>query len=106
MSLNREHSKVRRDPPFTKHQTTKYVPIRVRVKRSMYVHAGCVPIVFLEHGALVACLHLKCLTIYFTTSVLSFQSMLFVSERIERNRCTGIQQQQYSSSVYEYVCCR
>ena len=30
----------------------------------------------------------------------------FVSERSGRDRCTGIQQQQYSSSMYEYLCCR
>ena len=50
MSLNREHSKAQRNPPCTRQQT-KYVPIRVRIK-SMYVHACCVPFVFLEHGSL------------------------------------------------------
>ena len=50
-------------------------PLHVHI---YYVHACCARFVFLEHGALgilqVACLHLKCWTIYYMC--LSFQPIL------------------------------
>ena len=51
---NREHSTTQRNHSCTKQQT-KYVPIRVRIKRCMYVLACDVRVVFLEHGALDSC---------------------------------------------------
>ena len=52
--LAQQSAPQQRNPLCTKQQT-KYVPIRVRIKISMYVHAFCVPFVFLEHGALGIC---------------------------------------------------
>ena len=46
-----QHSTAQRNHPCTKQQT-KYVPIRVRIKRSVHIHACGVPFVFLEHGDL------------------------------------------------------
>ena len=63
-----QHNTAQRNQPCTKQQT-KNVPIRVHIKR-IRVHACGVRVVFLEHGALgitqIACLHLKCWTIYYT----------------------------------------
>ena len=51
------HSTAQRNHPRTKQQPN-YVPIRVLIKRSMYVHACGVPFVFLEHGPLGIAPHL------------------------------------------------
>ena len=68
-----------RNLPYTKQQT-KYVPIRVHIERSMYVHACCVPSFFWSMSSWhlkVACVHLKSWTIYFIYYIcLSFQPML------------------------------
>ena len=97
MSLNREHSKAQqsthstaqqRNPPCTKQQP-KDVPIEVRIKRSMYVHACCVPLVLLEHGALGICSRLfapKMLDHLLTTSVCHPNPFFLASERSGRNR--------------------
>ena len=45
-----KHSKAQRNPPCTRQQT-KFVPIRVRTTKHMYVHACCVQFVFLERRA-------------------------------------------------------
>ena len=87
MSLNREHSRAQHSTaqsPCTKQQT-KYVPIRVRIKKKVcaYVRACCIPFVFLGAWSSwhfqVACLHLKCCTIFFTTSVIPIQSCVRAS---------------------------
>ena len=89
-----KHNTPQRNHPCTKQQT-KYVPIRVRIKKSMHVHACCVRFVFLEHGALAFAsrlfVHLKCWTIYLpgTTnydSVCHSNVFFLVSERSGRNR--------------------
>ena len=115
MSLNREHSKAQRNPPCTKQQT-KYVPIRVSYVSKQVctyqVYACCVPFVFLEHGALSICKSPVCTknvepsTLFATSSVCHSNPCFIVSKRSGRNRCTDIQQHHYSSSMYEYVCCR
>ena len=56
---NREHRTAERNHPCTT-QLTMYVPIRVRVKRSMHVHACDVRVVFLEHGGLGICKSTVC----------------------------------------------
>jgi len=65
----REHSTAQSNHPCTKQQT-KYVPIRVRIKKSMYVHVCGVGVVFLEHGALRCAKRLVHLT--FSVSSTSF----------------------------------
>ena len=56
---NREHRTAQRNHPRTTQQTM-YVPIRVRMKRSMHVHACDVHVVFLEHGGLGICKSTVC----------------------------------------------
>ena len=105
MLLNREHSTAQqRNTPCTKQQT-KHVPIRLPIKEvCTYMHAASrlFPGAWSSWPLQVACLHLKCWTIYFiTTSACHSNPCFFVSERSGRNRCTGIrkasaaQQQQY-----------
>ena len=74
--------------------------------RTCMLRPVCFPGAWSSWHLQVACLHLKCWTIYFTTSVCNSNPCLFVSELSGRKRCTGIQQQQYSSGMYEYVRCR
>ena len=112
---NREHSKAQHSTAAQSplHKAANQVPVNQSThQRNMYVHVRCVPFVFLEHGALgmmasrlfapKMLYHL----LYYCTSVCHSDPCFFVSERSGRNRCTGIQQQQFSSSMYEYVCCR
>ena len=92
LSLNRENSKALHST--AKHRAIKYVPIRVRIKIGMYVRMlrpVCFPGAWSSWHWHVACLHLKCCTIYFT-SVCNSNPCLFVSERRGRNRCTRYQQ--------------
>ena len=46
-----QYSTAQGNHPCTKQQT-KYVPIRIHIKTSIYAHACGVQFVFLEHGAL------------------------------------------------------
>ena len=108
MSLNRENSKALHST--AKHRAIKYVLIRVRIKISMYVRMlrpVCFPEAWISWHWHVACLHLKCCTIY-STYVCNSNPCLFVSESRGRNRCTSncSRAQQCSSSMYEHVYCR
>ena len=75
----------------------QYVPIRVSTKRSMYVHAFCVPFVFVEHEALGICKSPQMLDHLLYNICRSFRSMLFrepsyPAEPMYRYTATALQQ--------------
>ena len=99
MLLNREHSKAQHSTAQSPlHNAANQVRADQSTYQNMYqvctyMHAvsGLFSWTRSSWHLQVACLHLKCWTIYFiTTSACHSNPCFFVSERSGRNRCTGI----------------
>ena len=109
MWLNREHSKaqhsIEAQPPPQKAEKqvrADQSTYQKKYERTCMLRPVCFPGASSSWHLQVACLHLKCWTVYFiTTSVCHSNPCFFVSERSGRNRCTDIrtatavQQQNY-----------